>query len=146
VDGDPPHAAHPIDRPQCVGREAPPINPLAVSVEGCGGGVGQNPGSVPTDALRCGAHDPAFRDPRGYIIPVDQDDFPTAVKPHHVLLKGGWRFISDRFMHGGGQDLSGGSYVVKSDQAYRPSCSIPFEPTFHPILHSSSPVVPQASV
>jgi hypothetical protein len=32
--------------------------------------------------------DPAFRDPRGYIITADQADFPTAVKFIQVLLKG----------------------------------------------------------
>jgi hypothetical protein len=34
-------------------------------------------------------NDPAFRDPRGYILSPDQDDFPTAVKFVNILLKGG---------------------------------------------------------
>ena len=34
-------------------------------------------------------HDPELRDPRGYIVPSDQPDFPTATKFINTLIKNG---------------------------------------------------------
>jgi len=44
---------------------------------------------LPAELYEKVLNDPAYRDPRGYIIPSDQDDFPTAVKLVNVILKGG---------------------------------------------------------
>src|SRR6185503_15974413 len=43
---------------------------------GAGGGRGRANAAMYTDIL----HDPAMRDPRGYIPPADQPDFLTATK------------------------------------------------------------------
>ena len=34
-------------------------------------------------------HDPALRDPRGYVLPADQADFPTAVTFVNTLIRAG---------------------------------------------------------
>ena len=58
------------------------------------GGRGGRGGQVtsPPDLYSKILHDPAHRDPRGYIIPADQADFPTAVKFINALLRTGSRF------------------------------------------------------
>src|SRR5262249_43043926 len=60
-------------------------------------------------------HDPAFRDPRGYIITTDQDDFPTAVKFVNVLLKGGVEVSrATKDFTVAGKNYPAGSFVVSS--------------------------------
>ncbi len=78
-------------------------------------------------------HDPALRDPRGYIIPPAQPDFPTAVKFLNTLLKNGITIerATGSFTVGGKQ-YPAGSYIVKSAQAFRPHVMDMFEPQDHP--------------
>ena len=78
-------------------------------------------------------HDPAFRDPRGYIISADQADFPTAVKFVNVLLKQGVEISqATASFQVKGKTYPAGSYVVKSDQAFRPVVHDFFEIQDHP--------------
>jgi hypothetical protein len=78
-------------------------------------------------------HDPKFRDPRGYIISADQDDFPTAVKFIDVLQKQGITVLKATAAFAvGGKQYPAGSYVVKTAQAYRPEILDFFEPQDHP--------------
>ena len=59
--------------------------------------------------------DPGQRDPRGYILPSDQPDFPTATKFINALIKTG--VIVHRATAAftvGGKTYPAGSYVVKS--------------------------------
>ena len=51
-----------------------------------GGGRGR--GGSPEDFRRL-LRDPAMRDPRGFILPADQPDFPTATKFVNALIKTG---------------------------------------------------------
>src|SRR5712691_6451708 len=51
-------------------------------------GRGPRAGVVPTKYFAI-LRDPAARDPRGYIIPADQPDFPTATKFVNALIKNG---------------------------------------------------------
>jgi hypothetical protein len=90
-------------------------------------------------------HQPADRDPRGYIIPSDQPDFLTATKFINTLVKNGI------FIHQATQDFEIGgktypkdSYVVKSSQAFRPHLLTMFEPQFHPddIPYPGAPPTP----
>ncbi len=77
--------------------------------------------------------DPAARDPRGYIIPADQADFPTATKFVNALMKNGITVL--RATQGfavAGKRYPAGSYVVKTDQAFRPHVLDMFEPQDHP--------------
>jgi hypothetical protein len=78
-------------------------------------------------------HDPDHRDPRGYILPADQADFPTATKFVNTLMKSGvaiHRATAD--FRVGGKSYPQGSYVVKAAQAYRPFVIDMFEPQDHP--------------
>lgn len=76
---------------------------------------------------------PEWRDPRGYIIPADQPDFPTAVKFINSLVKNGislHRASAD--FEVAGKRYPAGSYVVKTAQAFRPHVLDLFEPQDHP--------------
>ncbi|MEO8624277.1 MAG: M14 metallopeptidase family protein [bacterium] len=82
-----------------------------------------------TDVL----HAPELRDPRGYILPSDQPDFPTATKFINSLLHVG--VIVHRATAPftvAGKQYPAGSYVVKSAQAFRPHVLDMFEPQDHP--------------
>ncbi len=78
-------------------------------------------------------HDPKMKDPRGYIISPDQDDFPTAVKFVNVLLKQGVEVSKATAPFTvAGTSYPAGSYVVMAAQAYRPVVHDFFEPQDHP--------------
>lgn len=90
-------------------------------------------------------HDPAYRDPRGYIIPSDQPDFATATKFINVLIKNGieiQRASSDFKVDG--KSYPAGSYVVMSAQAARPFILDMFEPQNYPndLAYPGGPPVP----
>jgi len=77
--------------------------------------------------------DPALRDPRGFILPSDQPDFPTATKFINALIKTGivvHRATTTFTVEG--QTYPAGSYVVKSAQPFRPHVLDMFEPQDHP--------------
>ncbi|GAB2625201.1 M14 family metallopeptidase [Belliella aquatica] len=76
---------------------------------------------------------PEKRDPRGFIIPSDQKDFPTAVKFINALIKTGIRIekANNQFQVQG-KTYPKGSYVVKTDQAFRPHIIDMFEPQDYP--------------
>lgn len=77
--------------------------------------------------------DPSLRDPRGFILPADQADFPTAVRFINALIKSGvlvHKASADFTVNG--KKYPAGSYVVKADQAFRPHVLDMFEPQDHP--------------
>jgi hypothetical protein len=77
--------------------------------------------------------DPATRDPRGYIMPADQVDFPTATKFVNALIKNGITVLrATQAFDVGGKRYAPGAYVVKTDQAFRPHVLDMFEPQDHP--------------
>jgi hypothetical protein len=76
---------------------------------------------------------PKFRDARGYIIPANQADFPTAVKFINALLLSGisvQKATADFAVKG--KNYPAGSYIVKTAQAFRPHVLDMFEPQDHP--------------
>ena len=76
---------------------------------------------------------PEKRDPRGFIIPSDQADFPTAVHFANTLIKNGVQV--QRATSGfavNGETYPSGSLVVMAAQAYRPHVLDMFEPQDHP--------------
>jgi len=78
-------------------------------------------------------HQPAQRDPRGYIIPSNQEDFPTAVKFINTLVKTGIDIQrATTSFTVAGKNYPAGSYIVKTDQAFRPHVMDMFEPQHHP--------------
>jgi hypothetical protein len=90
-------------------------------------------GRVPAESYSDVLRDPKYRDPRGYILPSSQADFPTAVKFVNALLKNGvtvLRATSD--FRVAGKSYSAGSFVVKTAQAFRPHVLDMFEPQDHP--------------
>ena len=74
-----------------------------------------------------------MRDPRGYIIPSDQPDFPNAVEFVNALIKNGIAILkaTARFQVAG-KTYPAGSLVVKTAQAFRPHVLDMFEPQDHP--------------
>jgi hypothetical protein len=77
--------------------------------------------------------DPSLRDARGYIIPSNQPDFPTAVKFINALIRSGIaveRATQEFTVQG--KKYAAGSYVVKTAQAFRPYVLDMFEPQDHP--------------
>jgi len=97
---------------------------------GAGGGRGAGvPNKYYTQVLK----DATLRDPRGYIIPANQTDFPTAVKFINTLVRAGiiiQKATADFKVNG--VSYPAGSYVVKTDQAFRPHVLDMFEPQDHP--------------
>ncbi|TWW02152.1 M14 metallopeptidase family protein [Chitinophaga pinensis] len=76
---------------------------------------------------------PAERDPRGYVIPADQPDFATAVRFVNALIKAGIgvQKATAAFTVAGKQ-YPAGSYIVRTNQAFRPHVLDMFEPQDHP--------------
>jgi len=76
---------------------------------------------------------PDDRDPRGYILPSDQPDFPTAAKFVNTLIKNGVTVHRATSAFGvAGTRYPAGSFVVKTAQAFRPHVLDMFEPQDHP--------------
>lgn len=93
---------------------------------------GRNTGVVATSYL-ASMQTPADRDPRGYVIPSDQADFPTAVKFVNTLLKNGIAVHrATAAFQVGTRTYPAGSFVVKAAQAFRPYVMDTFEPQDHP--------------
>jgi hypothetical protein len=78
-------------------------------------------------------HDPADRDPRGFIVSAEQADMQTARKFVNALLMNGVEVhrATDSFTVEGTR-YPAGSYVVKADQAFRPHVLDMFLPQQHP--------------
>ncbi len=78
--------------------------------------------------------DPANRDPRGFILPADQDDFPRATRLINALIKSGVvvQKAAAAFTVNG-RTYPAGSWVVKTDQSNRPQVIDTFEPQDHPV-------------
>lgn len=77
--------------------------------------------------------DPAKRDPRGYILSADQPDFTTAIRFLNALIRTGVvvQKATAAFTVEG-KTYPAGSYIVKTDQAFRPHVLDMFEPQDHP--------------
>ena len=74
-----------------------------------------------------------LRDPRGYIIPSDQADFPTATKFVNALLETGITVErATKDFDVAGKHYPSASYVVHTAQAFRPHVMDMFEPQVHP--------------
>ena len=95
------------------------------------GGFGAR--TYPIELYNTVLHDPAHRDPRGYIISADQADFATATKFVNILLKNGIAILkATSSFQVNGKSYPAGSYVVKTAQAFRPHVMDMFEPQDHP--------------
>jgi hypothetical protein len=107
-------------------RRTGPLDPEAAL-----GGV--RGGEIPSDLYDKVLHDPAMRDPRGYIVSADQPDFPTATKFINTLMKTGVEVEqASAAFDVAGKHYPAGSYVVLTNQAFRPEVLDQFEPQDHP--------------
>ncbi len=107
------------------------------------------PAGLPANLYASVLHDPAMRDPRGYIVPSDQPDFPTATKFIDTLIKNG--IVVDRAtapFDVAGKHYPAGSWVVKTAQAFRPHILDMFEPQDHPndFRYPGGPPIPPYDV
>src|SRR5262249_29826710 len=76
---------------------------------------------------------PSLRDARGYIIPSDQPDFPTATRFINALIGAGIRVEKATAAFTiAGKTYPAGSYIVKTNQSFRPHVLDMFEPQDHP--------------
>lgn len=105
---------------------------------------GMNAQGTPDDYARL-IQRPEDRDPRGFILPADQADFPTAVEFANALIKNGvtvHRATADFSVEG--TSYPAGSLVVMSAQAYRPHVLDMFTPQDHPndFAYPGGPPIP----
>ncbi|MFZ4260799.1 M14 family metallopeptidase [Sphingobacterium sp. HJSM2_6] len=76
---------------------------------------------------------PAMKDPRGYIISADQPDFTKAIKFLNALIQNGIEVSkATNAFTANGKNYPAGSYIVKTNQAFRPHILDMFEPQDHP--------------
>ena len=99
-----------------------------------GGGRGGAGGGLPEDnALWKKLHEPAARDPRGFIMSANQADFGTATKFVNALLKSGITIHrATKEFSVAGKTYPANSYVVKTAQPFRAHVMDMFEPQDHP--------------
>jgi hypothetical protein len=78
-------------------------------------------------------HAPEYRDPRGYLIPSDQVDFPTVIKFINGLRETGITIQrATREFTVAGKRYPAGTFFVPTAQAFRPHVMDMFEPQVHP--------------
>ena len=117
--------------PAAAQAAAPPAGDEGPQAGGGGGGRGR--GGLALATYNSILKDPARRDPRAFIISVDQPDFPTATKFINAL-----RYIGVEVNQAtapltvSGKTYPVGSYVVKAAQAGRAHVLDMFEPQDHP--------------
>ncbi|MEE1947315.1 M14 metallopeptidase family protein [Pedobacter sp. KR3-3] len=92
-----------------------------------------NRGGMPVKYLDTIMKAPKNRDARGYILSADQQDFTTAIRFLNALIRTGIRVQKATAPFTvAGKSYPAGSYVVKTDQAFRPHVLDMFEPQDHP--------------
>jgi len=90
-------------------------------------------GTIPTKYFDQIMRDPAKRDARGYIIPAGQADFQTAIKFVNALIRSGILVQkASQDFSAGNKNYPKGSYIIKTNQAFRPHVLDMFEPQDHP--------------
>jgi hypothetical protein len=98
-----------------------------------GGGNGFGRGSIAMKFYDTVLRNPTLRDPRGYIIPADQVDYATAVRFINTCIRSGLiiqKATADFTVNG--KKYPAGSFIVKTNQAFRPEVLDRFEPQDHP--------------
>jgi hypothetical protein len=117
-------------------RYAAVAQKLGVPMTGTGGGRGGAAAVNTVDrdaAVMAELRKPESRDPRGFVIPSGQPDFPTAVKFVNALREVGISVQrATREFEVQGRKYPAGSFVVMSAQAFRPHVIDMFEPQDHP--------------
>jgi hypothetical protein len=98
-----------------------------------GGGRGGRGGGLTMEQYNAVFKDPARRDPRVFVIPANQPDFPSATRFVNALRYVGVEVHQARSaFSAAGKNYPAGSYVVKTAQAGRAHVLDMFEPQHHP--------------
>lgn len=87
---------------------------------------------------------PTNRDPRGFVITANQPDFSSATKFVNALIRTGIQIHKAKAEFAiGSKKYPAGSYIVKTNQAFRPHVIDMFEPQDHPndFLYPGGPPV-----
>jgi hypothetical protein len=132
-----PHRFAAVQAEVAAGRPASANAPGGAASAGAApagqGRGGRGGGGVDEAALWAALHRPADRDPRAFIIPANQPDFPTATKFVNALLENGIRVErATAAFTVQGKSYPVGSLVVRTNQAFRPHVMDMFEPQDHP--------------
>ncbi|MBN9383209.1 MAG: peptidase [Chitinophagaceae bacterium] len=95
--------------------------------------AGEGEDTIPLKFYDTVLKNPALRDPRGYIIPYDQPDRPTVIRFINALINTGVVVCqaTDDFTISGAT-YTRGSFIIRTDQAFRPHVLDMFEPQDHP--------------
>ncbi|MEY3245666.1 MAG: hypothetical protein RL253_823, partial [Bacteroidota bacterium] len=106
---------------------------------------GRNTTMIPLKYYDSIFKNPTLRDARAYILPANQADFATATRFINALIRTGIivHQASADFSHEG-KTYPKGSYIVKTDQSFRPHILDMFEPQDHPndFQYPGGPPVP----
>ncbi|PMD91669.1 peptidase [Siphonobacter sp. BAB-5405] len=97
------------------------------------GREGRSEGGVPMKYYDNIFKNPTLRDPRGFIIPADQEGFSNATTFVNALIRTGIQIhqaTADFTV--AGKKYPAGSYIVKTAQSFRPHVLDMFEPQDHP--------------
>src|SRR5687768_7951567 len=98
-----------------------------------GGGAGSADAQRAEAAAFAELRKPEDRDPRAYVIPASQRDFPTATKFVNALRETGITVHrATQYFSAAGRRYPAGSFVVWTAQAFRPHVIDMFEPQVHP--------------
>jgi Zinc carboxypeptidase len=119
----------------------------AISETGGRGGpsTGSGQATPAEQAALAALRKPELRDPRAFIIPSNQRDFPTAVKFVNALREVNVAVQrATREFQANGRSYPAGSFVVFTNQAFRPHVMDMFEPQDHPnvIAYPGAPPTP----
>ncbi len=106
--------------------------------------TGRRSNAIPIEYYDKVFKNPDLRDPRGYVISANQNDFPTAINFINALIKSGisvHKASSDFQING--KKYPKNSYIIKSAQAFRSHLLDMFEPQDHPndFLYPGGPPV-----
>lgn len=97
------------------------------------GDEGPRGGSIPVKYYDAVLKDLAQRDPRGFILTADQADYSSVVEFMNALIKTGIQVQQATAEFSvAGKKYPAGSFVVKTDQSFRPHVLDMFEPQDHP--------------
>jgi hypothetical protein len=106
---------------------------------------GRNTTMIPLKYYDSIFKNPTLRDARAYILPANQADFATATRFINALIRTGIivHQANADFSHEG-KTYPKGSYIVKTDQSFRPHILDMFEPQDHPndFQYPGGPPVP----
>ncbi len=116
-----------------ITKLAQAAQPTTSKTEETVGGEGRSRTNIPLKFYDSVLKKSSNRDARGYIIPANQPDFATATRFINTLITSGMQVqkaTADFTV--AGKTYPKGSFVVKTNQAFRPHILDMFEPQDHP--------------